>query len=301
MRRRLLLLLLPVAALLSLSGAGGAVTFVNVQDGTLTMTSEPGDYIGQGGSYSLSTPANLFFARSSQAGSTITVTVLPDPLDTVYWSLSFAAPAGQQLVPGTYTGAQRVVSRDPGAPGLDVDGHYRSCNTVSGSFTVLDAVYEPSGYVDSFHVVFEQHCEGMAPALRGEVQVTNPPPPPPISASLTIDATAQLTGRGAVALHGTISCSREPNPDWSSIILDVTEPTKSGDRLGYAAISVAGCRTTPVPWSATVTPVDPKSPFLKGTATVHAVARLRDPFYGELNGEYVDAAFATQTTAFKEG
>jgi hypothetical protein len=301
MRRRLLLLLLPATALLPLPGAGAAVTFENVQDGTLTMTSEPGDYIGQGGSYSFSTPGNIFFARSSQAGSTITVTVRPDPVDTVFWSLAFAAPAGQQLAPGTYTGAQRVVSRAPGAPGLDVSGDYRGCNTVAGSFTVLDAVYEPSGYVDSFHAVFEQHCEGMAPALRGEVQVTNPPPPPPISASLTIDATAQLTGRGAVALHGTISCSREPDPDWSSIILDVTEPTKSGDRLGYAAVSVPSCPTTPVPWSATVTPVDPKSPFVKGTATVHAVARLRDPFYGEFNGEYVDAASATATATFKEG
>jgi hypothetical protein len=298
MRRRLLLLLLPVAALLPLSGAGAAVTYENVQDGTLTMTSDPGDYIGQGGSYSFSTPGNLFFARSSEAGSRITVTVVPDLADTASWSLSFAAPAGQQLVPGTYTGAQLVVSRNPGAPGLDVNGDYRRCNRVNGSFTVLDAVYEPSGYVDSFHAVFEQHCEGAAPALHGEVQVTNPPPPPPISASLTIDATAQITARGAVALHGTISCSRQPDPFWSSIIIDVTEPTKSGDHLGYAQVDVGTCPTTPVPWSATVTPVDPKSPFFKGTATVHAVARLLDPFYG---GPYVDAASATQTTAFREG
>jgi hypothetical protein len=297
MRRRLLLLLLPAAALLPLSGAGAAVTLETVQDGTLTMTSDPGDYVGQGGSYSFSTPGNLFFARSSQAGSTITVTVRPDPVDTTFWSLEFAAPAGQQLVPGTYTGAQRASSRAPGAPGLDVDGDGRGCSTVTGSFTVLDAVYEPSGYVDSFHAVFEQHCEGAAPALRGEVQVTNPPPPPPISASLTIDATAQLTGRGAVALHGTISCSRDPDPDESTIVLGVTEPTKSGDRLGYAAVSVASCPTTPVPWSATVTPVDPKSPFVKGIASVHAVARLRDPFYGE----FVDAASATSTTTFREG
>src|SRR5919202_3543293 len=130
MRRRLLLLLVPVAALLPLSGAGAAVTFETVQDGTLAMTSDPGDYIGQGGSYSFSTPGNLFFARSSEAGSTINVTVRPDPIDTVYWSLSFAAPAGQQLAPGTYTAAQRVVSRDPGAPGLDVNGDYRGCNRV---------------------------------------------------------------------------------------------------------------------------------------------------------------------------
>jgi hypothetical protein len=297
MRRRLLLLLLPVAALLPLSGAGAAVTFETVQDGTLTMTSDPGDYIGQGGSYSFSTPGNLFSAQTRESGSAIIVTVRPDPVDTVFWSLEFAAPAGQQLVPGTYTGAERAVSRDPGAPGLDVSGDYRACNTVSGSFTVLDAVYEPSGYVDSFHAVFEQHCEGMAPALRGEVQVTNPPPPPPISVSLTIDGTAQLTARGAVALHGTIACSRQPDPERSSIIIDVTEPTKNGNHLGYAAVDVGTCPTTSVPWSATVTPVDPKSPFVKGTASVHAIARLWDPFYET----YADAGSASATTSFREG
>jgi hypothetical protein len=100
-----------------------------------------------------------------------------------------------------------------------------------------------------------------------------------------------------VALHGTISCSRDPDPDESTIVLDVTEPTKSGDRLGYAAVSVPSCPTSPVPWNATVTPVDPKSPFVKGTASVHAIARLRDPFYGQ----FVDAASATATTTFKEG
>src|SRR5919108_5487832 len=205
MRRRLLLLLLPAAALLPLPGADAAVTLETVQDGTLTMTSDPGDYIGQGGSYSFSTTSgNLFFARSSQAGSDILVSVRPDPVDTTFWSLEFAAPAGQQLVPGTYTGAMRASSRAAGAPGLDVNGDGRGCNTVTGSFTVLDAVYEPSGYVDSFHAVFEQHCEGLAPALRGEVQVTNPPPPPPISADVTVEENAQLSARGSAIVRGTI-------------------------------------------------------------------------------------------------
>ena len=295
MRRRLLLLLLPAAALLPLPGAAAA-NVETVQNGTLTMSSDPGDYIGQGGSYSFSTPGNLFFARSSEDGSTITVSVRPDAVDTTYWSLQFAAPAGQQLVPGTYTGAQRAISRDPGAPGLDVNGDGRACNRVAGSFTVLDATYEPSGYVDSFHAVFEQHCEGLAPALRGEVQVANPPPPPPITAHLTVGGIGQLT-RGGVTLHGTISCSREPDPDRSAILLGVSEPTKAGARTGSAAFSVLSCPTTPVPWSFTVTPTDPKSPFVKGTASVHAVARLRDPFYDT----FVDADSVWATTSVSEG
>jgi hypothetical protein len=296
MTRRLLLLLLPVAALLPLSGAGAAVTLETMQDGTLTMTSDPGDWVGQGGSYSFSTPGNLFFARSSQGGSDITVTVRPDPSSAVYWSLEFAAPGRQPLVPGTYTGAVRASERGLSSPGLYVSGELRGCSSVTGSFTVLDATYEPSGYVDSFHATFEQHCDGVAPALRGEVQVTNPPPPLPIAADLTVDDAAQLT-RGGAAVHGTISCSREPDPDQSWIVLDVTEPTKSGDRTGAIVLGLASCPTTPVPWSVTVPPDDPKSPFVKGTASVHAVARLRDLFYGD----FVDAGSVTATTSLREG
>ena len=296
MRRRLLLLLLPVAALLSLSGASAAATLETVQDGTLAMTSDPGDWVGQGGSYSFSTPGNLFFARSSEAGSDLTVTVQPDGSSAGEWVLEFAAPFGQQLVPGTYTGAVRASERGTSLPGLDVSGEFRGCSSLTGSFTVLDATYEASGYVDSFHATFEQHCDGLAPALRGEVQVTNPPPPPPIAASLTVDDTAQLA-RGGAAVHGTISCSRQPDPDTSTIVLDVSEPTKSGERTGSIVLGLGNCPTTPVPWSVTVPPSDPKSPFVKGTASVHAVAWLRDLFYGD----FVDAASVSATTSLREG
>jgi hypothetical protein len=296
MTRRLLLLLLPVAALLSLSGAGAAVTLETVQDGTLTMTSDPGDWVGQGGSYSFSTPGNLFFARSSEAGSDLTVTVQPNGSSSDEWVLEFAAPFGQQLVPGTYTGAVRASERGTTSPGLDVSGELRGCSSLTGSFTVLDVAYEPSGYVDSFHATFEQHCDGAAPALRGEVQVTNPPPPPPIAASLMVDDTAQLA-RGGAAVHGTISCSRQPDPYTSTIVLDVSEPTKTGARTGSIVLSLGSCPTTPVPWSVTVPPDDPKSPFVKGTATVHAVAWLRDLFYGD----FVDAGSVSATTFLREG
>ena len=295
MTRRLLLLLLPVAALLLLSGAGAATTLETVQNGTLAMTSDPGDWVGQGRSYSFSTPGNLFFARSSQGGSDLTVTAQPDGSSTGEWVLELAAPFGQQLVPGTYTGAVRASERGTSAPGLDVSGELRGCSSLTGSFTVLDATYETSGYVDSFHATFEQHCDGASPALRGEVQVTNPPPPPPIAAHLTVDDTAQLA-RGGAAVHGTISCSREPDPDQSTIVLDVSEPTKSGDRTGAIVLGLGSCPTTPVPWSVTVPPSDPKSPFVKGPATVHAVARLRDLFYGD----FVDAGSVTATTFLRE-
>jgi len=301
MKPRLARLLIALAGLtLALFATGAASadpTLETVQTGRLTMTSDAGDYIGQGRSYSFGTPANLFFARSDEGGSRITVTVRPDAVDTIYWSLEFAAPWGQQLVPGTYTNVMRTTSRFGSAPGLDVNGEYRGCNTDAGTFTVLDATYEPSGYVDSFHATFEQHCEGGGPALHGEVQVTNPPPPPPITAQLTIDNTATLGAHGSATVHGTVTCSRRPDPDMSTINVTLSQGTKKAGWIGSAAVALWNCASTPVAWSATVTPQDPNFPFAKGTVSITASPTLRDPFYGE----YVYGNPISGTASLKEG
>jgi len=50
-----------------------------------------------------------------------------------------------------------------------VFGDGRGCNTLTGSFTVVEVVYG-NGSVTSFDALFEQHCEGATPALRGEIR-----------------------------------------------------------------------------------------------------------------------------------
>ncbi|MGF9765118.1 hypothetical protein AAII07_59775, partial [Microvirga sp. 0TCS3.31] len=85
-----------------------------------------------------------------------------------WWDAQFRAPQGQILLPGrTYTGATRY-GFNAGNPGLDVSGNGRGCNTLTGQFTVHEATYD-NGYLTSFRISFEQHCEGSTPALRGEV------------------------------------------------------------------------------------------------------------------------------------
>jgi hypothetical protein len=270
------------------------------QSGTLTMTSDPGDYIGQGIAYSYATPANVFFATVNSwygANNMVSVTMRTDPSSTDYWILRFAAPPGQTLAAGTYTDAARAGSQTAGQPGLDLSGMGRGCNTVIGSFTVSDAVFGPYGYVQSFRATFEQHCEGAFPALRGEVAVSNPPPPPPLTAQITIDPSGQLTRSGAVIMHGTVTCNRPVDPDRSFIQLTVSEPSKTAAITGAAAFSLpSNCSTTPNSWQATVTPTDPKRPFTKGTATTSAWARLGDPFFDILL--YTDTVTAPVT--FKE-
>jgi hypothetical protein len=122
----------------------------------LFLNSQPGDPIG-GGIQQTFTPADSTFSESYD-GSLLTVSVFP--LAGGFWFVNLAAPPGQPLVPGTYTGAVRAAFRGPGQPGIDIFGNGVGCNTDTGSFTVNTAVYGPSNYVQTFDATFEQHCEG---------------------------------------------------------------------------------------------------------------------------------------------
>jgi hypothetical protein len=247
------------------------------------MSSDSGDYIGQGLTNSYATPANVFLATAKSwqgENNRVDVTMRTDAASTDYWVLEFAAPPGRRLTPGTYPDAVRVVSQGSGQPGLDVWGMGRGCNALSGSFTVSDAVFGPYGYVQSFRATFEQHCEGRAAALRGEVSVSSPPPPPPLSAQITIAPSARLTSHGSVSLSGTVTCNRPVASDRSFIQFVVTQSSKRGETSGVANVAVpSDCSETPTPWQATAFPIDPKSPFTKGSGNTTAWIQLGDPFF----------------------
>jgi hypothetical protein len=265
--------------------AARALSSALVQSGSLTMTSEAGDYIGQGLAYSYATPANVFFARSENwygENNRISVTMRTDAASTDYWVLTFAAPPGESLTTGTYEGAVRSIWQGAGQPALDVWGFGRGCNTSIGTFTVSDAVFGAGGYVQEFHASFEQHCEGNAPALRGEVSVSNPPPPPPLRAQITI-AASQLTAHGSVTLSGTVVCTRPIDPNRSFIQFAVSEPSKYGRIEGFAAVSLpSDCGPTPSAWQSLVMPADPKLPFATGNADATAWLQLGDPLFDTL-------------------
>jgi hypothetical protein len=138
-----------------------------------TYTSEPGDFAGggQSGSLTLSTQKVIAWATS---GPGVQITMEPAAgLPAPFWTFGFSAASGTRLQPGTYTGAVRHPFNS-GVPGLSAFGT-GGCNTVTGSFVVHEAVYGWQGEVLRFHVTFEQHCEGAAPALRGELQIVADP------------------------------------------------------------------------------------------------------------------------------
>jgi hypothetical protein len=147
-------------------------------DGTtaIVMNSETGDYIGQG-LQQMFTPAEGTFVAARNFDNGITISFNGG---SVTWYLAVAAPGDALLVPGSYENATRWPFQSPTGAGLDVSGSGRGCNQVTGRFDVLEAVYGPGGQVLRFAADFEQHCEGMEPALFGAVRYHSTIAAPPV-------------------------------------------------------------------------------------------------------------------------
>jgi hypothetical protein len=257
--------------LLGLAGGGSA----QAQTGTFfSFNSQPGDYIGQGTQQTF-TPADSTF-NESYDGSLVSVTV--NSSTGGFWDVELAAPPGQPLVPGTYTGAVRAAFRGPGQPGIDVFGDGRGCNETFGTFTVNTAVYGPSNYVQTFDATFEQHCESSdAPALFGEISIANPPPPPPLALTLTVAALDSVSRVSGVAtVTGTVSCSEPAAIDLSISLTQRTSRTTVASASNFAQINCTS--SNPIPWSFNLRPGEP--PFVNGAAQVDAVASALDPNFG---------------------
>lgn len=158
---------LRAALLLFLLGVLPQLTPAAAQVTSLHMTSDPGDYIGQGQTYLYTPAGGTFDAQVWGNNTAVNISFRSLSFDH-YWNLVFAAPSGAPLTPGTYTNAMRFAEGT--APGLDVFGDGRGCNMVAGSFQVLEAAFGPANTLVSFNATFEQHCEGALPALRGEIR-----------------------------------------------------------------------------------------------------------------------------------
>jgi DNA-binding beta-propeller fold protein YncE len=147
----------------------------------LYMKSQPGDYIGQGAE-KLYSPANNSFIEGAlpQGGTLFHARVIQGNF-AEWWNVDIAAPVGQPLGVGSYTGAMRAPFRTAGAPGLSVTGTGRGCNTLTGRFDVTALAFNEYGEVSLFDATFEQHCEGASPALLGRMRLEVPPPTPRVT------------------------------------------------------------------------------------------------------------------------
>jgi len=146
-------------AMTTLASASSPQTF-------LTLMSQPGDYIGQGITQTLS-PADGTFSVSN---STDTVSVSFQGSPGQFWYLDFGSPTTQKFGRGEHEGAQRTAFRSPTRPGIDVSGDGRGCNTDAGRFLVTDFALNTDGTIARLAIDFEQHCEGAPPALYGSLR-----------------------------------------------------------------------------------------------------------------------------------
>jgi Calx-beta domain len=153
-------LLAGFAVLVLFSSFAAAQTF-------LSLDSQPGDYIGQGLSQTVTPSDGTFFVQNLSNA----VQVYFHTADySTNWDLFFGAPSGLKLTRGEYEGAQRFAFRSPTKPGMDVSGDGRGCNIVAGRFLVSSVSFATDGSLQTLALDFEQHCEGAGPALFGSVR-----------------------------------------------------------------------------------------------------------------------------------
>jgi hypothetical protein len=275
LRRLTLVAIFTFAAVAASLLATGPAEAQAVTSGSLSFSGDPGDYITGGLSYSYSTDAgDILNVSSNNENSFIEVAVTGYNGD--WWYLDMAAPSGQSLVPGTYTGATRYPFNGAG-PGLSLFGNGRGCNTLTGSFTIIDAVYGPNGYVQTFDATFEQHCEGADAAARGEVHIANPAPPPALTLGLAVASTGTVsTVSGRATVNGTVTCNKPV-----SVTIDgtVTEIVKKTLVTGNFSTAVTCTPQSPAGWTGTATPSG-TTPFQKGDVQVDAQASGYDADYG---------------------
>ena len=165
----------------SINGAGlGASASAPLQVWAVLPTffswfSDPGEPLGKGGFGRLTPSTATITAAGSEGG--VSIRIQGQGID--FWNLDFAPPRNSRLQIGRYEDAMRSAVRDAIHPGMDIGGRGVGCNTLSGRFEVREFILSvtqtgppSSTTLSRFDATFEQHCDGVTPALRGEVRYT---------------------------------------------------------------------------------------------------------------------------------
>ncbi|MDZ4184751.1 MAG: hypothetical protein U1D97_07210, partial [Desulfuromonadales bacterium] len=127
------------------------------------LQSDTGDYIGSGQTYTY-TPANAQVTVSVSEGH---LSIIIDGIEN--WAGDFQTmDILNQLQQGYYGNLQRYPFHNPAKGGLYWAGEGRGSNTLTGWFAI-DSVTYVNGALTAIDLRFEQHSEGAAPALYGQI------------------------------------------------------------------------------------------------------------------------------------
>ncbi|MFB6615031.1 hypothetical protein ACFCV9_12575 [Streptomyces sp. NPDC056367] len=264
-----LVLALTTGGLLAATGAHAQA----VTEGTVSFSGDAGDYISGGKTYAYSAAMDGIQVSGSAANSMIDVNI--NGANGDWWSISLAAPDGQRLHTGTYEGATRYPFND-GSPGLSHSGNGRGCNTLTGAFTISNISWGPNGYVEALDAVYEQHCEGGTPALRGQVHIKNAAAPAELSLGVGVSVEGKASAlNGKATVHGKVTCNKPARVDVTGL---VTQVKRNILIRGSYSTTVACVPGTPAAWSAEADPTG-TTPFQAGDVEVKATASAVDSDY----------------------
>jgi len=141
------------------------------------LSSTPDDWIGQGRTIRIEPGRWVFGGEMWQDNNRLQVAANNPSNASDFWSVTLAAPQGEQLRPGVYKNARLVAPIGSTNPSLNVYGGGRACNLSTGEFEVLEAVYGPgfggySGSIERFRATFSQTCyESPSGRLTGEINL----------------------------------------------------------------------------------------------------------------------------------
>jgi len=137
---------------------------LNAKPMDLTLTSDAGDYVGQGASKAYFGDTSTFGLQSyGSNGVNYSASGQGDN-----WRALITPPAGGQLTKGaTYS---TTWPADANNAGLDFFGNGRSCDPPTGSLTINDIQRDVSGNVTALNATFVQHCENTTASLHGTIR-----------------------------------------------------------------------------------------------------------------------------------
>jgi hypothetical protein len=218
-----------------------------------------------------------------------------------FFFLDFAAPNNLPLTVGTYTGATRFPLQAPTESGLNLSIDGAGCDTLTGSFTVLEAVYDANGVV-SFDATFQQFCDGSTTPASGEIRFNAHPAvavtaPSHINVVQNQNVNFTVTATDAQSRHVALSASGVPagatfvdNGDntgtfnWTPSGSQAGNffVTFQGDNLsgntGLAATEISVTPPPPPNDDFNAPTVIPSIPFTTSQDVTNATAAFDDPF-----------------------
>lgn len=139
--------------------------------GSVEMSSQNGDFVGQGADYLFSDNNGVFSVsgRFTERGDLNLLSISFHGED--YWSFVFLAPEGELLTVGKYADALRASFPNPVKPGIEISGAGRGCNRISGDFTIEEIGFTRLKTLDTFVAKFNQRCENSTSILTGSVGI----------------------------------------------------------------------------------------------------------------------------------